>query len=1191
MSLRSLLFFIGLCLVSVSTVEGQSSLTAFPLQAGDSTVLAFYNTSAQAPNSRFYFAANLQGQNVNIDPTQYDFDPAGSTGYSSTGYWYTGSKIFSIPVCYNDTASYSMFINVSPFANEFQLLYYADTDGQAVVGIDSTGIDYGFCGAGSGGGGGLESITAYNLLTKVGTDSVKAGGFAVENTDFNMGAFDFRFLNSSGNWRFRPTQISSQFASGINNLSTSQSASLYTINAFDTDSSNTTFDISKTRLRLLANNNSTSSISNGIVVEYPNITFPDTLQTIYPTARYWGNGLWKFKNVPTSYLNGLAPTLDVTHEGGFIYNYFTDKFNYWDGSQFVELASSQEVADTATQLRTEFTYNFRNLDALQNTSLVLEVGDRVKIDDTGAEYLIQADSVAGYVVDSVAVVPVGSSYAVLQSKPYLKLTNFGAISGVSSVNKEVNKNAFSKALSYAKQKNEILFIDGVFVMDAGIETDYLQIKGFGLDESRLVSTGDLSDPFLSITSKENNVIIENIGISSNTGSNALNAHGVVFDFTTGGTSNSVRLENVKFLGFTGYAVYLQGNNTYLQNATFKNLFFAYVGGAIGQSTDRGSSNWWANIVTLDNITVEAISGNTIKPTSPQEYIIDLNGFRSVNIRNMLIQGAIQDTATSNQVTAALRIGGGFNDNSSVDYYNEPGVNIIGFWDEFSLNPPMYGIYVEKGMSNIDIGLARFSSLKIPYSGTSVNIDEWDQFLIDNIEIDSNSIVNIRTLIHKGFSSGDAQSTKLTEGYLNEKIVINNSVITNARAGNVNLNSYTNFSVNSIIKSVIKPIQITKNKKISILSLNGKFISTDPEEGKVFKFIAPLGLSSFPIRFNVDSSMVGKNVVISARLKIETDDTNSRFSFTPALSNGVIRSSTWGTNYTVSLPEDTSVTVKNKWQTVYLIAKPTQTGTISLNSSWLWADTTHTFLIGDININIGNELSFPSRGEDISIPNSYEVEELAKNYYSSGDIVTQSGVPYICTQSGYYIGQEWEPLTSYSQYTFIKTSNNRVYMVTSGGVSSNTEPTLENYNVVDSTLLLAYVGTGIATLVPFNKIDSTNHKYTYSFTDTDYNLATYIANNPHKTEINITIGVSVGGASSNSILTLPTPAASLAGTVVRVKVYDENATHDAVIGGGGTNTIVNTSNTLSDNITAADGDVYTLVIQENPNNSTYYWTQY
>jgi hypothetical protein len=57
---------------------------------------------------------------------------------------------------------------------------------------------------------------------------------------------------------------------------------------------------------------------------------------------------------------------------------------------------------------------FPTLSAFVNTTKTYSVGDRIYIEDTGAEYLVQADSVAGYVVDSVAVVPVGSNYAVIQ---------------------------------------------------------------------------------------------------------------------------------------------------------------------------------------------------------------------------------------------------------------------------------------------------------------------------------------------------------------------------------------------------------------------------------------------------------------------------------------------------------------------------------------------------------------------------------------------------------------------------------------------------------------------------------------------------------------------------------------------------------------------------------------------------------
>ena len=61
-----------------------------------------------------------------------------------------------------------------------------------------------------------------------------------------------------------------------------------------------------------------------------------------------------------------------------------------------------------------------------NSSIVHTVGDRVKIEDTGAEYFIQNDSITGWVNDDYTIIPNGTNYGIYVSYPVNPL-HLGAV--------------------------------------------------------------------------------------------------------------------------------------------------------------------------------------------------------------------------------------------------------------------------------------------------------------------------------------------------------------------------------------------------------------------------------------------------------------------------------------------------------------------------------------------------------------------------------------------------------------------------------------------------------------------------------------------------------------------------------------------------------------------------------------------
>ena len=144
------------------------------------------------------------------------------------------------------------------------------------------------------------------------------------------------------------------------------------------------------------------------------------------------------------------------------------------------------------------------VDSVQEIQNVkVRLGDRIKVKSTGAEYLVQTDSVPGYITDEVAVITVGGNYAVLQAteKGYNAL-HFGFSSNNSPEN---NHLSLQKAIDWHKASGtpttiymqEGLFRVGSSNADAvdnelwNIEqTQDLTIEGQGKDKTIILGERD-----------------------------------------------------------------------------------------------------------------------------------------------------------------------------------------------------------------------------------------------------------------------------------------------------------------------------------------------------------------------------------------------------------------------------------------------------------------------------------------------------------------------------------------------------------------------------------------------------------------------------------------------------------------------------------------------------------------------------
>ncbi|MEM6378676.1 MAG: hypothetical protein AAF705_10690, partial [Bacteroidota bacterium] len=371
MKLRQFFWLIGLyILISVSTVKGQSSLTAFPVDVGDSTLLAFYSTSAQAPRSKLQFVADLSGNGVTgLDLSDYDFDSGGTVGYASSSYWFTGSKIFAIPVCYNDTASYSMMILVSPIASGFRKMYYADIEGSPVSGINESGIKYGFCGSGSGGISEETPVYAQNLITAANDSTVELGGNAIKNTLLNLLGFDYRITHNNGFSLLNQNGWINQ-QTGLNNLTNTiwNNSNFVQLQSGRFGGATSGITVSPDNIGIASGRN---QYSFGIALDSTGLVFNDS--TTVRGAEFDENGVFKLRNIDADKFTFLNTNLGGDMAGGLVYNIADRNIYLWDGLTLKPLlAASVDSLINPIIPNNQIAFGDSNGDLTSNENLIFD---------------------------------------------------------------------------------------------------------------------------------------------------------------------------------------------------------------------------------------------------------------------------------------------------------------------------------------------------------------------------------------------------------------------------------------------------------------------------------------------------------------------------------------------------------------------------------------------------------------------------------------------------------------------------------------------------------------------------------------------------------------------------------------------------------------------------------------------------
>ncbi len=186
-------------------------------------------------------------------------------------------------------------------------------------------------------------------------------------------------------------------------------------------------------------------------------------------------------------------------------------------------------------------------------------------DGAGALYQVQADSVAGYVNDTAAVVPLTSGYAILQPQNgQYDVTWFGAVGdGVTN-----NGNILYKASQFGRP-NKLLFPAGVYLYDSSVVIGSYGINMSGVGGGNFTTTAatvlqyigtgsaiDFEDNILAGTFRTNRLLIQDLAIVGT--DSAL--YGINIDrINHTGSITTAAIRNISVKGFTGadsYGIYI-----------------------------------------------------------------------------------------------------------------------------------------------------------------------------------------------------------------------------------------------------------------------------------------------------------------------------------------------------------------------------------------------------------------------------------------------------------------------------------------------------------------------------------------------------------------------------------------------------------------------------------------------------------
>lgn len=515
----------------------------------------------------------------------------------------------------------------------------------------------------------------------------------------------------------------------------------------------------------------------------------------------------------------------------------------------------------------------------------------------------------------------------MQHSPSFNLIDFGGnhLNAASSDSTQ----AFNDLLQHAKDEMKpVLIPAGVYHIKSPINVDFRAvIRGEGKAITKIVFDFDTPENAMTFYDSRLDPGVEESGAGGESNISGITfqykkmntadhggAHGLVFKHGM----NDLTISDCEFLGFTGYGiyfdvelapddvpegvnvvidddenVYLKKKVTYGGNLVMRDLSFKKVGGAIGQNLTANIGRWWFNICRLDNIRLDNYSGHAINKISPQKYIYDFNGFRSLTIDNILAQGSIKDGA-HNSIRATFRFGGGISlAHDTPSYFGPTKIDIRNLWEEFKpqeatanspeSKPPEYLFETNQG-SNISIdGFNRLRESQFngdSYRVTLSNFRGRNISLTDKIFTDGNVVIEINNLISDGLKAIALNEKSEADIRINNIVYfagkIKNQQILSEPGKGVNIN----IGQHSVLSEQYGIINEDRFIKLFLPFGHTHSLADDPTEGRVYVVEEDTtNLPKFPFEINITEELINQYIVLTMRFKMEVgNSTKARFGY-------------------------------------------------------------------------------------------------------------------------------------------------------------------------------------------------------------------------------------------------------------------------------------------------------------------------
>lgn len=202
---------------------------------------------------------------------------------------------------------------------------------------------------------------------------------------------------------------------------------------------------------------------------------------------------------------------DVTTVVSDTLNALPAAFSFKSADRFVFPDSTGTFQKLINQVRDSTIFSANTYADIIKISTPLKIGDRIIVKNTGAEYLVQADSISNYVTDGIAVIDVGANYAVLQpSNGFYLVDWFGA---TPDDNSDDDFAALNKAISLRKGNVKFSPFKTYKIGGAG------QTNGFTLNPGQIIdgqnatiytAGSTVSHNVFVLSAEDTNVVIRDI---------------------------------------------------------------------------------------------------------------------------------------------------------------------------------------------------------------------------------------------------------------------------------------------------------------------------------------------------------------------------------------------------------------------------------------------------------------------------------------------------------------------------------------------------------------------------------------------------------------------------------------------------------------------------------------------------------